>query len=472
MPFFCDILTNGITQGGRSDILPYMIPYTTVLYYNAEHKDYGTQNYKPIMFALNDGSMSSRGVNIDVEWDGGGSDSVYHRYLGQKAWTTEGSIEWSKKHAMIQKLKDGKETLRKIFGEVETISGSTEELERFLNQKAPSWNATIQRLTPLLNSQGRRFLTTTFGTLKNVIDIKNRLVGQSVDDLFITKDAIENSSSNLDAVTNTTQTVTIDSSQMKTHFSGATVSSTVSKSSSYAPDSILSINQTITCKSSDSDDAADCLKQLAEILNVVAPNYFYWHTDKSKTAQVWSRMNLCYDAPNQFDVELAFDSTTSNLANNRLETKVSTAITAENTWDVFKYRGEFQLRVGYCVYRNLIPEQITVQCSPDMLLLDDNPFDNLGLSSIESTFKVGEVSNPDSDLQVSDTNVRSADALLTYWKQSKLYNSVYVNGQGKKYLFPQWINITVSLRPFEPLDGITGTQQMFSFSDSFTQTNK
>ena len=137
-------------------------------------------------------------------------------------------------------------------------------------------------------------------------------------------------------------------------------------------------------------------------------------------------------------------------------------------FDIFSYRGEFQLRKGYTVHRNLVPKEIKIVASPDNLLLEENPFEKL--NDVEDYSKSNTVKNTNlankAEAKVVPANTKD---ILSQWKSSGLYQKIYLYGDDKDgkvgYLFPQWINLSITFNHVEPFDGITSAQQLFCFSD-------
>jgi len=482
MPFFCDLYEfSSSTGNSKTSIPPELIPYTQTLYYNCS-TDYGTQDYKELFSAPWSGNSIERTAQMGLNWSSDIGQFGLQKYSDSTHGSrTDAQVGW--RNRRIQLFQNYIEDLAKGGHEIDLTDNSP----------------TMSTLRIFFGTMGfddefAKFQRTVGGVKKKANQIKSAV--DNFLDGFLKRNPIEKSS--------TTNTVPDNAKQ--------NADSPLDNDLSYGfllnPDNLvatlnsitvnyggrsaenLAIEKSIVCKDSSVQTAAECIKKLASYLAIVAPN-FYYQSDQD----TWSKAAMYYTAPNSFAIKPVDKNT---VASGGFKTNTSKEEGKPVNFDLFKYRGELQLRQGYSIYRNLVPKQVTITASSDMLLLESDPFQDLGSDTSKDRAKSNSDGNADSTLSFvnykASTQQDPAQKFIDAWKKSNLCRKVTLYGSKNNtatntsattagdssdqlaqyregWLFPQWINIDVELCNVEPYDGFTATQQLFCFADGCVKTN-
>ncbi|MCQ2209221.1 MAG: hypothetical protein MJZ34_02905 [Paludibacteraceae bacterium] len=425
MPFFYDIFNDN-----PNSIPDYMIPYSQALYYDATENKIGAENYQLLFVTPFNGQPQERFCNIDIVWNHSDID------FNSDIRTVTSNVQNRELQAIARQVEEDLQRWSSYDPNVEIDSEDYKRLSENLAKLSVLGVGTWQLPTDLIDKLKQKG--------KTAIDAKRMLQGMlsSVRTAVGKESQKETEDSSVHLSQGSAQ-AKLNANGFQTIFNGANVTSSVSSEG-------LSITKTLVCKSSDAISAYECIEKLAQYLSIVAP---FWYYEVGKD-QSWSRANMRMRPPNDFYADIVGPQ---QFAASATKTSVT-----DKSWDVFKYRGQFQLRKGYTIYRNLVPKNVKVVASQDNVLLDSSPFDKFNEPGFKSLTDITE--NKDNKAEFfSYTKNHDYKRIIESWKNSGLYQSIN-DGVSKKYLFPQYINLEVTLVPIEPLDGVTGTQQLFCYS--------
>ena len=445
MPFFCDLFE--LKNYDDKLLPPELIPYTQALYFDDSTKESGAQNYKLLFISPWHGKPGLRRAITTINWSTESTGSVGTALKAVVAQATEAATKRNNENVdrTIKALQD--------LAKGNTNNPDAQEFQP--NKALPIWAQEAMRFLGVSettqNYIGR--LWNAFGRVdKGVVekllsDISySQKMGQYYNTYSQRVGGEESKNKN---------TVTINASHQGYVKRDATSFKTQVQSIGAAftsnDEAGLVINKSIVCKGSTKEAAQACIDELTRILAVVSPFFFYQSTDEKNKTDAFTALSLTYQVPNNF-----------------LVTPTDKGGGKPNSYEVFQYRGELQLRQGYTIYRNLVPAKVIVTASPDMVFLKQNPFVE-DKNQEEASKKVSRISMTKDETNKAIKFEDRQEKIKTYWQTSRLYKQVKISPKLDGYLFPQWINVQVILEPVEPMDGVRASQQLFCYSGNFIQ---
>lgn len=461
MPFFCDLYDFNTTTK-ETQIPPELIPYTQTLYYDStdpgSSDSFGKQNYVELFSAPWDGKTSERMAHMTLEWSGqrpgmkGSEETDYNRDTKSKIEINNQRL--GQVREVINELQKGKGISKDTAEKLQALMESNAIL-KVAGMVAPELTQKIYTLW----SQPQRLAEDIDKYIKEMLGLAKKTEEKLEKDARASNNSANNDSKSgpQQGIRGYTKNSVVTTENLKLTLNGVIVE----YGDKYSHGDGLSITKSIVCKNSTAQQAVNCIRKLASYLGVVAPNFAYTQGNNGE----WSRNAIQFSAPNNFAVEGVKKGEYST--NGILQYKVENTDTDTIKLDLFNYRGELQLRQGYYIYRNLVPTNVIITTSSDMLFLNENPFDQLS----ESTTNKIDNSEKSKDKLTYVNTMATLDKdpgakFIAIWKTNKnLCNAITLYNGRKGYLFPQWINVTVALTQAEPYDGFTATQQLFCFSD-------
>lgn len=485
MPFYCDLIDLAVKADGK--IPPELVPYTQALYYDetgqttrgnslAENsEDFGKEDYKLLMVAPWEGRPSNRMASVTLKWGGkdalsgvensGRIGALYGEQIDNDLARAQRLVNDAKRalnEASIAGRKNGKDYLSELAKSNSFLRAAL----YFFREGDETWTKINNTISAIDNLQ-----TNTSASIESALSrikeiaIGPRRVNKKSDN---TDESGKQGNAKNSIGRGTTNPIEIRQTEDDFKVTLNQVGAGVTSDDFYGSGNGHTIEKSIVCKSSDTKSAYNCLVELANYLGIVAPRFSYvGATDKD-----WSVLSISINPPNNFRMQPTQNAKSGGV---NIISTTDNKNTSYN-FNLFKYRGEFQLRQGYTIYRNLVPSEVIVTASPDMIFLSENPFtfDSKLDKNASEQEKVRENQRLYSEMMAPNTHASAsvdvANEILSAWKASNLCRKITLYDGKEGYLFPQWLNIKITLISIEPYDGVTATQQLFCYSDKELKT--